>query len=391
MPSKYTLLLSSALIFTIHLGCADDPKPSGQPSPTPDMGTKDAQDMAQLPKDQGTSAKDMTTAPPDMSAQDMERMDQGQDMSAPPARGNQLFSSDKLLWNQEITNKPKDARSDTLMTRFKQAGGFGFGRVQIDFSLEVLKANKNTPRRAFTKTRDFYEEACDHVPFPIPEGGNIEGEDGYACVGDGDCHLIVHDEDEHKLYEMWRANIQGQEFFGGCAAVWELDREYPDSLRGQGCTSADAAGLPIAGLLFNADEIAAGEIAHAIRLILPNDRIKRTTFVRPATHGVGTSQNANAMPYGVRLRLRADYPMASLPNDATRTIAKAMQRYGMILSDGGNIALTAQSDRHTQHKWSEVGLGSRDLDALKPDDFEVVDMGQVYAFDGFPGCDRNTF
>ena len=55
-------------------------------------------------------------------------------------------------------------------------------------------------------------------------------------------------------------------------------------------------------------------------------------------------------------------------------MARAMQRYGMLLADGGNVALTAQSDRYTTAKWSFL-LGARDLDSLKPSDFEMVAAG----------------
>jgi hypothetical protein len=51
-----------------------------------------------------------------------------------------------------------------------------------------------------------------------------------------------------------------------------------------------------------------------------------------------------------------------------------MQKYGMYHADGGNIALTAQSDRHTTAKWSGL-LGPTDLAALKVTDFEVIDHG----------------
>ena len=47
----------------------------------------------------------------------------------------------------------------------------------------------------------------------------------------------------------------------------------------------------------------------------------------------------------------------------------------MILSDGGNIALTAQSDRFTTSKWSEVGVDSRSLSAISVTDMEVVGLG----------------
>jgi len=52
-----------------------------------------------------------------------------------------------------------------------------------------------------------------------------------------------------------------------------------------------------------------------------------------------------------------------------------MQKYGMFLSDGGQIALTAQSDEDTVAKYADMGLGPHDLAALKVTDFEVLDMG----------------
>jgi serine/threonine-protein kinase len=47
----------------------------------------------------------------------------------------------------------------------------------------------------------------------------------------------------------------------------------------------------------------------------------------------------------------------------------------MLLADGGNIALTAQSDRFTRAKWSGL-LGPRDLGVLRPGDFEMVEAGE---------------
>jgi len=55
-------------------------------------------------------------------------------------------------------------------------------------------------------------------------------------------------------------------------------------------------------------------------------------------------------------------------------VAAAMQKYGMFLADGGNIALTAQSDQDTQTKYADVDFNSTDLSSLKPTDFEVVQM-----------------
>ncbi len=286
------------------------------------------------------------------------------------------FPTGTMFFQRDVSEVPVAPNSAAIIASLRAAGGWGNSdRFQIDFSIEVLAADATTPRRTFTPTGDFYEPDCDEVPVPVPLGGALEGEDGYACTSDGDCHLIVHAPFENKLYEMWRADIVGDTFQGGCLVVWQTDRSYDELLRGDQCTSADAAGFPIAPLLFSADEIAAGEIDHAIRFILPNNRVRASRYVRPATHGTRTSGDDDAPPYGVHFRLRADYPLEDLPNDAARVVARALQRYGMYHADGGNIALTAQSDRFTQAKWSQVGLGPRDLAALKVEDFEVIDHG----------------
>jgi len=52
-----------------------------------------------------------------------------------------------------------------------------------------------------------------------------------------------------------------------------------------------------------------------------------------------------------------------------------MQKYGMFLSDGGNIGLTSQSDRDTKAKYADLDFDSHSLRILKVKDFEVVDMG----------------
>ena len=146
---------------------------------------------------------------------------------------------------------------------------------------------------------------------------------------------------------MWRADITGGTFNGGCLAVWDLTKDYQPHGRGEGCTSADAGGFPMAALLFTADEVAAGAINHAIRFILPNDRIGKGSYVHPATHSTNASASTtapNSPPYGARLRLRADYPVASLPSSGRQAWSRALQKYGMFLSDGGNVALTATSD-----------------------------------------------
>jgi hypothetical protein len=303
------------------------------------------------------------------------RHDSTEDSGGSPGPGTPptgRYFPDAAAWYQDVSSAPLDPESSRVIA-FLDAAGWGTGTLRIDFSIEVLQATADTPLRSFTPTDDFYEPDCDRDPVPVPAGGALEGEQGYRCASDGDCHLIVEDRQRMRLFEMWRADISGDSFRGGCLAVWDMTRVYPASGRGEQCTSADAAGFPIAPLLFSADEVAAGAIDHAIRFILPNARIRQGFYVHPATHAGAPSGPAAAPPYGARLRLRSGYPISSLPPGAA-VVARAMQRYGMLLADGGSIALTARSDRFTAAKWAGR-LDTRDLAALRPSDFEMVDGG----------------
>lgn len=279
------------------------------------------------------------------------------------------------IWNQDISHAPVDPQSSTMINWLDSAGGWGYGRMQIDFSMRVLHANASTPNVRFRKGDGFIGADSDNVTeVPLPVGGGLEGQSGYQCTGGGDCHLLVVDRAHGKLYETWASNVTDNVLSAAFISVWDLNRVYPPSGRGEQCTSADAAGLPIAPLVFNADEIASGSINHAIRFILPGQRIRAHVYVHPATHASNPSGPSNAPPFGAHFRLKASFDVSQLSPEA-QVVARAMQKYGMFLSDVGNIALTAQSDQDTTAKYANIDFDSHALKALKVTDFEIVDMG----------------
>jgi serine/threonine-protein kinase len=316
------------------------------------------------------------------------------------------------VWHQDIRDAPLHPDSAAMVATWVGLGGFGYGRMQIDFSFHVVRAGDDAPLRtilAYPSAGSYYSPDCEApgTAMPVPVDAAIEGQDGLACDNaNGDCHLLVVQ--GPRLYEAYRANASGA---GGlqaqCLATWRLDQVYPASNRGEHCTSADAAGFPIAPLLFNADEVQAamqvpdGDLGHAIRFILPNARmattlvggVRRPVYVRPASHAGGPSGPEGTIPYGARLRLRADFPVGLYP-PAAQVILRTMQRYGIVLSDGGNIALTAESDRYTDHTWASLGITSRVFDQAVPaapvraQDFQVLDTGPriVETYD----CVRNA-
>jgi glycosyltransferase involved in cell wall biosynthesis len=281
------------------------------------------------------------------------------------------------IWTQDVSHAPVDSQSSAIIDWLADAGGWGHGRMQVDFGIRVLQASPATPKVSLHKGGDFMAGDSDKVSeIPLPAGGGIEGQPGYQCdIDQNDCHLIVVDRGHGKLYEAYQANYDKSKITANFIAVWDLSRVYPPSGRGDQCTSADAAGFPIAPLVFNADELASGSINHAIRFILPNPRIRAGVYVHPATHAGAPRGPDTAPPMGARFRLKASFDVSKL-SPAAQVVAHAMQKYGMFLSDGGNIVLTAQSDADTTAKYADVNFGPHDLQALKVTDFEVLDLGK---------------
>ena len=56
-----------------------------------------------------------------------------------------------------------------------------------------------------------------------------------------------------------------------------------------------------------------------------------------------------------------------------------MQTYGLVLADGGTIALTAQSDRFTTATWAGLGIDSYSLADFAVTDFEMINTGSTIA------------
>ncbi len=300
---------------------------------------------------------------------------------SPPPSGAGLFSK-AHGWNRDVSALAKSSRSDAIIAQLVASGGWGGGnRLRTDFTIALLNADASTPRRTVTAPAGGYcygGPDCDAVPMqvPLPAAGNTEGSSNYVCdTASNDCHVLVYERDQRRLYELYQATQTAAGFTSYAAFVWDLDKQYGDVLRGDQCTSADAAGLPIAALLPTSDEVAAGVVPHALRFILPNARMKRQVYVRPATHAGGpSSTNADAPPYGVRFRLKASFDETPY-NANARVVIRAMKTYGMILSDGGNIALTFADDRLSSAKWASLGITASTFDPIQVGDFEVVDLG----------------
>jgi hypothetical protein len=327
------------------------------------------------------------------------------------------FTQSTAIWNTDARTLAARSNSAQMMTHLAAFSAHGWGDArdfdfQIDLSFYVLHGNASTPTRPIVEfppdSGEYYSPDCDAPgsPFPVPATGGIEGTDppSYTCDTDAsDCHLLVANDATKVLYESYftdSANASGVHSI--CGLRWDLTKTYPRYGRGEHCTSADGAGFPIAPLLFNADDVWAaaqvnGDLGHAIRFILGNNRMTYRKYVHPSSHGTKATSdtNANSVPYGSRLRLKSTFNINGFSaNESVRVILRTLQKYGMFLSDGGGVPLTGESDAFTTHKWADtdVDFDTHSLFGIRPTDFDVIESGDLLsvtnASDNYNDCVR---
>lgn len=276
-------------------------------------------------------------------------------------------------WNQNIASAPVDPNSaaiinfiganDSLHPDFG-AGEYNGSSIGIPY---IVVDSKQTPVAInFTA----YGDESDPGPMPVPADAPIEG---YPNPGSGDRHVLVLDNSICWLYELYSSYSQTDGSWNvASATAWDL---LADEQRPLTWTSADAAGLSVFAGLARYDEVAGGEIKHALRFTLQNSR---AAFVPPASHWAATSTNANAAPMGMRLRLKASFDISQF-SAANQVILKALQQYGMIMADNGsNMYISGAPD----DRWNNDDL--HNLGQITASDFEVVKMNPIYTQSNLP-------
>jgi hypothetical protein len=282
------------------------------------------------------------------------------------------FPADNL-WNQNIASAPVDPNSAAIINYIGANDpvhpDFGSGEYNgssIGIPYIVVDSQQAPVAINFTA----YGDESDPGPMPVPASAPIEG---YPNPGSGDRHVLVLDNTNCWLYELYSSYPQTDGSWNAAsAAVWDL---LADGQRPLAWTSADAAGLSIFAGLARYDEVASGAIKHALRFTLQNSR---TAFVPPASHWASTTSNANAAPMGMRLRLKSSFNISGY-SAANQVILTALQQYGMIMADNGsNMYISGAPD----DRWDNDDL--HNLDQVSAADFEVVQMNPIYTQSNLP-------
>jgi len=281
----------------------------------------------------------------------------------PQISGCEVFPANNV-WNTPVDKLPVDPNSNQYVATIgaNAPGHPDFGSGLWDggpIGIPFTTVPGTQPKVNVTFQ---YSDESDPGPYPIPPNVPIEG----GAQSTGDRHVLVIDTDNCILYEMWSAYPQPDgSWQAGSGAIFNLKS---NTLRPAGWTSADAAGLPIFPGLVRYDEVAAGEIQHAIRFTAPQTR---NTYIWPARHEASDLTAANYPPMGQRFRLKASFDISGFAQPV-QVILRALQKYGMILADNGSswYLSGAPDDR-----WDNDVL--HQIAQLQGSDFEAVNESSL--------------
>jgi hypothetical protein len=287
-------------------------------------------------------------------------------------------------WNVDISGAPVDPGSAGFITHIGGSGrsvhpdfGGSDGTADGIYGMVYAVVPGTTPLETVDfSTYGYPDESDVGAPgrppgYPIPVNARmnpkwIEGGQPASCpldTCDGDRHMLLVDQDNRVLFELYQVFWNGSTWQAGSGAVFPLDSNLR---RPDGWTSADAAGLAILPGLVRYDEVfGANPIRHAFRVTVQNSN----GYVFPGSHNAGST--AGALPMGARLRLKASTAMPSDPQ--LQKIFQALKTYGLIVADNGtDMYVTGAYDPRWDTTNNLVGPRWGTITAA---DFEVVQLG----------------
>lgn len=289
---------------------------------------------------------------------------------------------------QKIESNPEiDSNSGDMVKGIVSEAAIGFVIALKQYTVPVYYADESTPRYDVTlkcgKEWEIGVTKMKNVPIPDwaePSEDNHDGEinpDG--CGGsdsgpdEGDFAMAIIDTTTRCEYDFWQAKKKNGAWTASWANRIGIDS---DGIFGKGLSCRGSGFALLNGLIWP-DELRNGRIDHALAFAF--DLTKAGGPVSPATDSDGSSKGSNAMPEGARVQLDPALDLDSLGlNDYEKTIAKALQEYGMILvDDGGGLTLYAVHPMSAQNNPYEGILPDKDypsLENIPADKFRVIKL-----------------
>ncbi len=305
-------------------------------------------------------------APPEEEVSDLAPGYSGTPASAPDCP---VFPADNV-WHADVSGLPVHSRSADWISSM----GGPDARLHPDFGpsdegmpygipYNVVDGDHSKVQVTWDGPDGIDPEESDPGPYPFDADTRIEG----GPDSDGDRHAIMVDRDNCMLYELYHANWNGGDPTADQGSVFDL---RSNDLRPDGWTSADGAGLPIFAGLLRPDEVASGDVDHAIRVAASQTDM---SYLWPARHQAGARSDPTLPPMGARFRLKADFDTSGFRPD-TQAILQAMKEHGLIVADNGSDWFFTGT---AEDGWENDMLD--ELKSIPAGEFEAVDASSVMA------------
>ena len=297
--------------------------------------------------------------------------------------GCSIFSAD-YAYNQDISQAPLDSNSASyIATLNANAPTIGLDYPGIEI-YNIVPASQPMVTLAQGSTLDGFNSSdtfslsLSPAAVPIPTGVQYEN----MGVANADHHLMILQQGTCRLFEGYTWGATAPTATGWGFIQWDLsgsNAQIPDALE---IGSTTAAGTPLLPGVIWPEEIAAGEINHAIDIVMPGNAISKCNYVHPASSGEWDATGGGTFPYGGRLRLKANYDMSGYTGTQALIVLRALQKYGMINTDdsGETVSTFRLGGIGSNQGWVESDI--MQLTRLTWDDFEVVSLGTVYTMAG---------
>jgi hypothetical protein len=273
----------------------------------------------------------------------------GQGATAPlPAGGFPRPFPPTSVWNTPVGNAPVAADSGALISYFLAHSPHPNMTLR-DWGVSVSEAHPDDT--AYSVPCVLYRNCTLGAfgSFRIP----------VTAVPDpsADGYMTVVDPASQREWDMWQAAHNGSWSASAGAAL----STSGNGIAPAGTASGDAANFPLLAGIVRPEEILQGHIEHA--LVFGMSGVSNLGHVCPATHNDGSTSDPGALEEGARLQLDPSVDVAALPIPAwEKTVARAIQTYGMYLRDqGGSFVIYAENPNSRGYDaWAKAGLPSGD-------------------------------
>ena len=283
-------------------------------------------------------------------------------------------------WNENVSRLPLLANSSAMIAQITSDLGSSRGTLRAFFEMNYVLVPDNQPTLPiiffnYPDESDLNGGVSPNGLYPIPtdlpietwplETGTLTLTQWQEDINDtgGDRHAIMVAPGAGYTYETWETLLSNNAWQASNGAIFNLNS---NTLRPEGWTSGDAAGLPMFPALVRYDECERGMVEHALRLVVYRTRVGP---IYPATHqaSVGNTTNPNIPAMGQRIRLKASFVIPSTFTKEEKAVCLGLQKYGGLVADNGGFFSfsVCPDDRFPANAFN-------DISSIAISNFEVV-------------------